>query len=701
MMKRESWFTLLSGFFFALLVSFSCTACIASAFDLHIKSATNPVAVDLKSLLALCIVFSLLMSSFHTWKLSSCAIVSLVLLFLYFWFFQDLKLSLEALCNAISKRYSNTYGWSELRWSTAPLSRVDKTLALQILAAPICAAVTWTVCRRQELVWALAAAIVPIVPCTFITSTVPDPKFLGLWLVALVLLFLTQASRKRSARQGNRMLLILTLPVTLAVILLFRFAPQESYNGKKTADALLRKLQSLFSISASDVGGGRTKESIDLFDTGYLRQRRVPVMTVNAPTSGTYYLRGRAYDTYTGMQWTDSGKDYELPWSYDVDATPIGNFSIETRYLEDVLYYPYASTSYFHQALDAPTHNYIDNEDGRTEYSFDIYAHTQSHYFMTDSLSFAPYLSLPRQTQEWAEETTAEILLAVSYTSIEQEALIRSIQNYVKNSATYSLKTPRMDTEYDDFAQWFLEESETGYCVHFATAATVLLRAAGVPARYVTGYAVDTVAGEEVTVYELDAHAWVEYWDSSRGWLILDPTPGVESGNASNVPQESSTSPTRPSTQPSSTSEPSEPTKPTTTKRPSGTSPSATSKEEDSSLAKLWQMLKYMFLVLLPFALLWAQWRLRLMLRRSSRRRGTPKERILKSWRQSLLYAHALGQAPDKDLRKLAEKAKFSQHTPSEEELRQFDAYFRTSIDALKSRSVWKRIYARLILALY
>ena len=283
MMKRESWFTLLSGFIFALLVSFSCTACLASAFDLHIKSAGNPLPINFKSLLVLCAFFSLLMSFFHTRKLDLCAFITLVLLFLYLWYFEDLELSLEALCNAISKRYNNVYGWRELRWSNAPLSRIDKTLALQFLAALLCAAVTWTVCRRQELVWALAAAILPIVPCTFITSTVPSAKFLGLWLVALVLLILTQASRKRSAQQGNRMLLILTFPVTLAVILLFRFAPQDGYNGEKTADALLRKMQAMFSVSISDIKGGASRNKIELSATGNMRQRRVPVMTVTAP----------------------------------------------------------------------------------------------------------------------------------------------------------------------------------------------------------------------------------------------------------------------------------------------------------------------------------------------------------------------------------------------------------------------------------
>ncbi len=703
MMKRESWFTLLSGFFCALLVSFSCTACLASAFDLHIKSASIPLPVNLKSLLLLCALFSLLMSFFYTRKLGLCAFVTLVLLFLYFWFFEDLKLSLEALCNAISKRYNNVYGWGELRWSNVPLPHVDKTLALQILATPICAAVTWTVCRRQELVWALAAAILPIVPCTFITSTVPDAKFLGLWLVALVLLVLTQASRKRSAQQGNRMLLILTLPVTLAVILLFRFAPQDGYSGENTADALLRKMQAMLSVSVADVRGGGSKENIDLSAAGNMRQRRVPVMTVTAPTSGAYYLRGRSYDTYTGTQWTDSGEAYDLPWCLNSYAEHIGSFSVETRYLEDVLYYPYANTFIPRQPMSSPEPDYMENSEELTEYSFDVYSHRWStSYLIADDQSREAYLHLPEHTQKWAQTLVLDIIISsgnIDY--IPQDTLVECIQSYVRQSATYSLKTPRMDGDYDDFAQWFLEDSDTGYCVHFATAATVLLRAAGIPARYVTGYAVNTVADEEVTVYELDAHAWVEYWDAFTGWHILDATPASEESTNPTTPPPSSTSPTLPSTAPTDASEPSETHKPSTSTRPSETTPSVVQKAESVSHSRLGQALKYVFLVILLIALVLAQWRIRVILHQRALRHGTAKQRVLCAWRQSLHYARALGQAPDKKLRSLAEKAKFSPYTPTEEELRAFDTYFRASVAVLKTRPVWRRMYARLILALY
>ncbi len=73
----------------------------------------------------------------------------------------------------------------------------------------------------------------------------------------------------------------------------------------------------------------------------------------------------------------------------------------------------------------------------------------------------------------------------------------------------------------------FLFETRRGWCEHFASAAVVLLRLEGVPARYVTGFSMDAapkVAGHYV-VRDADAHAWVEAWLPGRGWVEADPTP--------------------------------------------------------------------------------------------------------------------------------------------------------------------------------
>ena len=63
--------------------------------------------------------------------------------------------------------------------------------------------------------------------------------------------------------------------------------------------------------------------------------------------------------------------------------------------------------------------------------------------------------------------------------------------------------------------------------MHFASAGTLLLRALGVPARYVSGYIADVTAGETVDVPDQNAHAWVEIYLRGYGWYPVEMTPGL------------------------------------------------------------------------------------------------------------------------------------------------------------------------------
>ena len=72
----------------------------------------------------------------------------------------------------------------------------------------------------------------------------------------------------------------------------------------------------------------------------------------------------------------------------------------------------------------------------------------------------------------------------------------------------------------------FLYDTRQGFCEHFASAFVFLMRAAGVPARVVTGYQggdLNPVDGK-FTVRQSDAHAWTEVFIGGRGWIRVDPT---------------------------------------------------------------------------------------------------------------------------------------------------------------------------------
>ena len=78
-----------------------------------------------------------------------------------------------------------------------------------------------------------------------------------------------------------------------------------------------------------------------------------------------------------------------------------------------------------------------------------------------------------------------------------------------------------------DGVDYFLFESQEGYCDYHASAAAVLLRAAGIPSRYVLGYATG-VFNPAVGAYEVTGvnyHAWVEAYFPGYGWIPFEPTP--------------------------------------------------------------------------------------------------------------------------------------------------------------------------------
>jgi hypothetical protein len=90
----------------------------------------------------------------------------------------------------------------------------------------------------------------------------------------------------------------------------------------------------------------------------------------------------------------------------------------------------------------------------------------------------------------------------------------------------YTLEPPKLAANAMDE---FLFETRRGFCEHYASAFTVVMRAAGVPARVVTGYQGGEFnpIGDYLIVRQSDAHAWSEIWVEGRGWLRIDPTAAV------------------------------------------------------------------------------------------------------------------------------------------------------------------------------
>ena len=88
-----------------------------------------------------------------------------------------------------------------------------------------------------------------------------------------------------------------------------------------------------------------------------------------------------------------------------------------------------------------------------------------------------------------------------------------------------------------DVTEHFLFDTKEGFCQHFASAGTLLLRQMGIKARYVSGYAVSTSKFKKdsdgnytAEVLDNQAHAWTEIYIDSVGWVPVEMTPGNKTG---------------------------------------------------------------------------------------------------------------------------------------------------------------------------
>jgi transglutaminase-like putative cysteine protease len=124
----------------------------------------------------------------------------------------------------------------------------------------------------------------------------------------------------------------------------------------------------------------------------------------------------------------------------------------------------------------------------------------------------------------------------------DERAYISAVLDMFRSQNFYYTTTPPLLR--DDPVDEFLFSTRAGFCEHFASSFALLMRAAGIPARIVTGYQggeINTV-GNYVTVRQADAHAWTEVWLRGDGWVRVDPTAAVsparvEAGVAAAVPQ--------------------------------------------------------------------------------------------------------------------------------------------------------------------
>jgi len=129
-------------------------------------------------------------------------------------------------------------------------------------------------------------------------------------------------------------------------------------------------------------------------------------------------------------------------------------------------------------------------------------------------------LELPENTHPKTRELASKLRDEYKQPSL----IINAALDWLKKQSFVYTLTPPLIT--GDSVDEFLFNTQQGFCEHYAAAFTVLMRAAGIPTRVVSGYQGGEInpIGNYLIVRQRDAHAWTEVWLEDQGWVRIDPT---------------------------------------------------------------------------------------------------------------------------------------------------------------------------------
>lgn len=449
---------------------------------------------------------------------------------------------------------------------------------------------------------------------------------------------------------------------------------------------------------------------VDLTREGPRRYTGRTMLELETPYSGTLYLRGASSGAYTGAGWEPPAarRGEEALYfpaegfagdTWTATITPRGDRT-GVAYLP---LYPWRLSG----AQMAGDQLALAQGNGSYEVTFRPGAGNPDAVMQGERAaqeeryrdSLAQELALPPET---AEELRAWAQANGLATGKTPQETAQRVAQAVRAAAVYDQDAPRQPAG-EDFALYFLTQSQRGYCVHFATASTVLLRALGVPARYVQGYVLSASGGAQ-PVPDSAAHAWTEYYVPGKGWLLLDATEGARVAQPQETPAEPPASSGADAAPEAPESDAGRQTPEAPVVRFGALGPVANGGGQAQS-GQLRQaavrLLRHFWYVPTALALAALLALRRAWLLRRRRKVKSTNRAVLESWRRYSRLCRR-GGTPAPEARRLAEKAKFSNHVLTREELRRMLALEAGQARLCQAQnSLPRRLWERWILCLY
>lgn len=168
---------------------------------------------------------------------------------------------------------------------------------------------------------------------------------------------------------------------------------------------------------------------------------------------------------------------------------------------------------------------------------YELSSYTQYVLPAYSAINMQRYLQLPDSHSNQPGSNLYKSRKLINKLKVENDPQ-KTINNVLNYFATqdfyYSRKPPLL---YNNPIDEFLFDTKRGYCEHYASSFTVLMRLAGIPSRIVTGYqgGVINPIDNYMTIRQSDAHAWSEVFLGKKGWVRIDPTAFIPPDNIENI----------------------------------------------------------------------------------------------------------------------------------------------------------------------
>ena len=703
----------------AFLAAIGTVFCVTTAFDITVSAFV---------IVLVCLISSLLFTVCFFWKkallLLVPAAVGVVLLAMFTGMFSPVAPTAQQLVHDILSRFSTAYPNISFIIPPEPADYLPQstTLLFSLIGILLSVWMAWGVGYRSCLI-SVAGTLPFLLLCLIINDTPPAAAPLVMLLSALLTVLLCKERPNEPPSMDAARLGITLMAVLLLLSVIGTVYPKEDTRDRELPqliqdllDQLPEPLQDMLSREGDGFKdeelGADTSEILDLTTQGTRDRKDTVMMQLSSTETGVLYLRGAAKDIYTGTTWESRNQtsSSQSLYAHTSLGTAFGMGSqagIQIKNYQDdagVAFVPYgliscsgADTSISDLRIPCLEDDYVIFYWPGIR-SLDLTSPAGSYNPDYDQYVQDTCLSLP----DGVQETLYDLALSYGYDpSLSTVDTIAWVAEFIRTVASYRLDVSRQPANYD-FAVYFLTESKEGYCVHFATAAAAMYRALGIPARYASGYRVSVKEASTVTdVTDMDTHAWAEVYLSGLGWLPVETTPGF--GSTLSLPD------VEHEPEPTASPEPSEaPAEPSPSPEPQGQepSPSPAAPSEDpeapgpsdapqsaasGGVRSYWYLALIPLLILLFFLILLVRRAVILSRRAKGFRSRDNNLAVIRQW-QYMERLTSYGAELPEPLEALALKAKFSQHTITDDERDDFSRQVRQQAETVQAGlRGWKR----------